>query len=355
MRAAHGVVLVFVLALAGLGSVLLTGRESDGTEDPARPDRGALAPFDGDVPRLPVARLPGSAGRVVDVAGSGDLLAVLTRDHWYLHSPAGLRGGFGDPIQGAPEWLARPVAIAVADGEVYVLEAGRHRVSVWDTAGVRRQEIGLETGREISLQPEQLLVDARGRVVVVTLAVEPDGSGRWEATAYGQDGAVETLLSHASDARSVTFARPHLALRGEDLIGVGALDHAYFEVTGGGHVRPFAHREAAPLWRVPARHRRSYDAVLTRLTGAHATLSALPDHWPSVRGLAVRADGSLLVAVTAGEEHLHIEQLTPDARPVRRFGSHGFTDPVFLADGRAFLVEETEEEVVIHEFLPESP
>ena len=81
------------------------------------------------------------------------------------------------------------------------------------------------------------------------------------------------------------------------------------------------------------------------------SLSALPTVWPSVRDFTVREDGSLLLMVTATEDRIHIEHLSPEAAPIGRFNLDGFDHPVFLSDGRAFIVTEGIEETVIYELV----
>jgi hypothetical protein len=353
MRAAHGLVMVLILSMGALVSVLLSNAGPHGMEDPARPDRGELAPFERAVPLVPLVRVPEEAGRVVDVAVSGDALAFLTRSHWYLHTGDTLRGAFGDPTPGSPDWISRPVSVAVGEDVVYVLDAGRFAVSVWDKGGARLGEIHLRTGEELSVQPTQVLLAPGGNLVVLSLAVYGDGTGRWEARSYPPEVEnSETLLLLEGRARSFIFDRPYLASHGGRLLGAMALGQAFFHLRpGSGLMEPLFQRPDPPLWYVPLRQQRRYAGILGRMGGAAAGLSQLPEFWPSVRGLTVRPDGSFILVVTAGEDHQHLELLAPEGRPLRRFNLEGFLDPVFVHGGRAFLVREDLNETVIYEFV----
>lgn len=365
MRAVHGLVIVLSLTVGVLVWILLPGEGPRGMEDPARPDRGVLAPFNGEVPLVPLVRIPGGAGRIVDLAASGEILAILTRNRWYIRDARGaegVRGGFGDPTPGSPDWLARPVSIAMSGHAVYVLDAGRSLVSVWDTGGVRRGEIPLRPGDELSFQPMQVLIGPGGDLIVLSLSISREGVGRWEATTYGHVGvqavrvrgeeqAPARVLAVEGKASSFIFHRPFLAPHQESLLGAMALDQSFFRARpGSGDPEPLFQRPDAPRWEVPLSQQRRYADILSRMGGVAAGLSHLPEQWPSIRGLTVRPDGSFLLAVAAGEEHQHLELLSPEGIPLRRLNRDGFTEPVFVHGGRAFMVSEDLDETVIYEF-----
>jgi hypothetical protein len=368
MRAAHGLVIVLSLAVGMLVWILLPKEGSRGMGDPARPDRGVFAPFNGEVPLVLLARIPGGAGRIVDLAADGEALAVLTRNRWYIREARageGVRGGFGDPVPGSPDWMARPVSIALSGDAVYVLDAGRLLVSVWDTGGVRRGEIPLRPGDELSFQPMQVLVGPGGELIVLSLSISREGVGRWEATTYGPVGvqAVQArgeeqapvrVLAVEGQARSFIFHRPFLAPHQESLLGAMAQDQSFFRARpGSGELEPLFQRPDPPRWDVPLSQQRRYADILSRMGGVTASLSRLPEQWPSIRGLTIRPDGSFLLAVAAGEEHQHLELLDPGGIPLRRFNREGFTDPVFVHGGRAFMVKGDLNETVIYEFALE--
>ena len=368
MRAAHGLVIVVSLTVGVLVWILLPGEGPRGMEDPARPDQGVLAPFNGEAHLVPLVRIPGGAGRIVDIAASGETLAILTRNRWYIRDAQGgegVRGGFGDPTPGSPDWLARPVSIAMSGHAVYVLDAGRLLVSVWDTGGVRRGELPLRPGDELSFQPMQVLVGPGGDLIVLSLSISREGMGRWEATTYGHVG-MQAVPVHGEEqaparvfvvegkASAFIFHRPFLAPHKESLLGAMALDQSFFRARPeAGDPEPLFQRPDPPRWDVPSSQKRRYNDILSRMGGVAASLSNLPEQWPSIRGLTVRPDGSFLLAVAAGEEHQHLELLSPEGIPLRRLNREGFTEPVFVHGGRAFMVSDDLDETVIYEFVLE--
>ncbi|MCJ7628945.1 MAG: hypothetical protein MUO50_11240 [Longimicrobiales bacterium] len=357
MRAALGLVLVFALAIGALaGVVALTGGPAE-REDPTRPDQGALAPLPARAPSTrEVARIGGGMGRVVDLAASQGALAVLNRNLWFIRIGDSLRGGFGDPTPGSPDWLSRPVSIALGEDRVYILDAGRHTLSVWNPAGIRREDIPLSTGDDLNVQPTQVLVGPGGEPVVLSMRIGREGKGRWEARAYGEGAPGRVVFSLEGGGRSFVFDRPYLATLRGAVLGINALTQAVFRVNPGADTTaPHLQRPNPPLWYVPRRIRESYDTrVLSRGGGRAGDLVELPPFWPSVRDFTVTQDGSFLLAITTGEERQHLELLDPGGSPLWRFNRDGFLDPVFLDGGRAFLVTEELNETVIHEFVFQS-
>ncbi len=356
MRAVHGLSLTFLLGLGALGGAVLLSAGPRGSEDSTRPDQGALSPLPARLPEpQPVARIGGGSGSVQDLAASQGALAILSSKEWFLLAGDSLCGGFGDPAPGSPDWLARPVSIALGEGRVYVLDAGRRALTVWDTRGVRLEDVPLIAAAEdLSVQPFQVVVDGRGDPVVLAFHLARAGTGRWEARSYGKDQPGRLILTLPGSSPSALFERPFLAPHRGALLGMNALDQSVFRVEeGGAGPVPLLDRRDPPLWYIPRRFRNRYAGLLGGLGGGStASVSALPQFWPSVRDVTVRPDGSFLVAVPAGEERQHVELVGSDGRALLRFNLDGFLEPVFLDGGRAFLVRETLDETVIHELLP---
>jgi hypothetical protein len=279
-------------------------------------------------------------------------LAILCSGQWFLSDGGGLRGGFGDRSPGSPAWLARPVSIALGGGRVYVLDAGRHALTVWDTTGARLQDISLSpAASDLLTQPLQVMVGPGGVPVVLSFHLGRDGLARWEAVSHAEAEPSRMVFALPSSSPSALFDRPLLAGDGLDLLVVGALDHSVSRVEGGaGEPIPRLERAAPPLWRIPASFRRRYAGVLHRLgRGPTGAVSVLPEFWPSVRDVTVRPDGSFLLAISAGEERQHVELLDPAGIPVLRLSRDGFREPVHLDGGRVFLVRETLDHTEIHE------
>jgi hypothetical protein len=184
--------------------------------------------------------------------------------------------------------------------------------------------------------------------------VERDGTAFWEIFRFDTLGTAENVLSLPSRSRSMVFREPLLALAGSTLLSLAPLTHALSRVDLDSPIAlPLVTRSNPPLWRIPRRHRREYQRMLAGMGAEAARLSELPDFWPSVRDFTVRSDGSILVAVTAGEDRQHLEILTGEMTPMGRFSSDGFVEPIFLSQGRAFVVEEALDGTVIHELLPD--
>jgi hypothetical protein len=357
MRAAHGLLILFAVLIVVLSTVAVRTSGTPGGKDPASPDRGTLAPLvPGVVPSRMIARIPPEAGRVEDVAASGDLIAVLTRDQWYLQSRGGLRGGFGDSEKGAPDWLGRPISIAISEDRVYVLDASGFLVSVWDTTGTHLHDITLAPGDAASFQPTQVLAGPADSVVVLAIRIGRDGNASWQAIVHDEEGASRVLFVTEGRRPSAVYDRPLLAWRGGALLGINALDHSIVRVEGPGPPTLYATRSDPPLWKVPGTIRRRHGERLGGMAGGMgSSVGMLPEMWPSVRDFSVAAGDSMLVAVTAGEDRLHVELLAPDERPVRRFSARGFNEPVFLDDGRLFLIHETLDGTEVHELAIHGP
>jgi hypothetical protein len=151
------------------------------------------------------------------------------------------------------------------------------------------------------------------------------------------------------------FEAPLLATADSTLFAMAPLVHELARVElANGRVTSLYTRTDPPLWAVPRRHRREYSRMLNGLGAAAAQLSQLPEFWPSVRDFSVKEGGSVLVAVTAGEDRQHIELLTRELTPIGRFSPEGFVEPVFLSQGRAFVVEEGVDETVVYELIADT-
>lgn len=358
MRAAQWPLALFLLLISGLVVSHLLFLGPEGAQDPARPDRGTLAPLLEPPPRrLEVARLEGEDGPVVDLAADARSVAVLTSEGWFLFSPESGQSWIGVDDPGSPNWMVRPAAIALGSREerVFVLDGGRSIIAVWDSAGSRLPDLAIPAGNTYARRPTQLLLGPLGRPLVTVQRVDLDGTGFWEVHEYDAAGVPHLSLSLPSRSRHMVFQEPLLARRDTTLFSLTPLSHELARVElDQGRAVTLAFRPDPPLWYIPRRHRRDYRRLLRGLGGAAATVAELPEFWPSVRGLTFRADGSILVTVTAGEDRQHVELLSGALQPIGRFARDGFQDPVFLSKGRAFLAEEGMDETVIYELVLEN-
>ncbi|MGW8265127.1 MAG: hypothetical protein ACWGSQ_02100 [Longimicrobiales bacterium] len=349
-RWAFGLLLISVAVLSGTHTLISA---SAGAADPTHPDRGDLAPLLDPPPgRVEVARVAPEFGRVIDLAVNGETLAVLTARGWVLRSGTATVDWMGSRTAGSPDWLPGPVSIAVGAGAVYVLDADRSVVSVWDTHGTRLSELAVPREGSRYQRLCQLVLTAAERPVVTLQEVQEDGTAAWKILEFDATGGPRAALSLPTRSPNMVFEAPILATAGSTLFLMAPLAHELSRVDlATSRVASLFTRQAPPLWVVPRRHRRSYRRMLNRLGTAAARLSQLPEFWPSVRDFTVTEGGAVLVAVSAGEDRQHIELLTRELKPIGRFSPEGFEEPVFLSRGRAFLVEEGMNGTVVYELI----
>jgi len=242
--------------------------------------------------------------------------------------------------------------MALGPDLVYVLDQERSVVAVWDREGRRREDLPIPLGSTHAQRPTQIVLDSRGSILVTLQRVESGGEAFWDLIAFDALGRPARTLSLSIPPRSMVFAEPLLSSTDSALFSMAPLTHelALIDLETG-WVESVSARVDPPLWHVPLHRRREYRRMIARLGGTASRMSELPEFWPSIRDFTVRPDGSLLLAVTAGEDRMHIEQLTPSLRPVRRFNEGGFSQPLFLSGGRVFLVEEQPDRTVVHELV----
>ncbi len=355
MRAARWTLLFASTLALGLTGARFLALGPSGSENPTRPDRGVLGPvLDPGPSKEEVAQVPPEAGAVVDVASCDDRLAVLTSEGWSLTTPDTTLTWRGSRTPGSPGWIERLSTIALDTTRLYVLDEGRSVVGVWDLQGKPVGEISIPFETTYAQRPTQLLLDPQGRPTVTLLRAEAEGEGYWDLLAFDSAGTRVRTLSLPGESRSLVFGQPLMAATPMGLLSFSPLTHELSRVDlEEGTVIRVSVRDDPPLWVVPRRHRREYRRMLQGLGAAAARMAELPEFWPSVRDFTVRMDGTLLVAVTAGEARQHIELLTEEARPLGRFNLEGFEEPVFLSGGRAFLAEEGTEETRIYELDPD--
>lgn len=353
MRTAQWTLLPFLAAVLTVGGVHFYLISDEGLQNPAEPMKGDLAPvLDPSPPKIERTRLPETPGRLIDLDAEEERIVVLTRNGWLFSSGEDLQAWHGETTAGSPNWLSSPESIAL-DGEVvFVLESQRSILSVWDTTGARLGEVRIPLRRDLAQRPTRVIVGPSGRPVVVLQGMDQDGTGYWEILELGRDGMVTGFVSLPSTDRTAIYQEPQLAVRGPALLAMSTLSQELWAVDlEHGQLHPVAKRRAPPLWPIPREERRKHDRVLARMSEAMASLAQLPDYWPSVREFTVLDDGTILQATSAGEVAVQIEQLTSRLEPLGRANPSGFSQPVFLTRGRAFVAEETVEETLIYEIV----
>lgn len=343
--------LVFFLATLSLLGALYSGVLGDDGGHPADPSHGSLAPvFDPLPPRIERFRLRDTPGRVVDLDADSLGIVVLARNGWYYQSAERGWGWFGEETTGAPHWLSRAESIALAEGTVFILEPQRSILSVWDTTGSRLGEVAIPVRRDMAQRATRVIIGPSGRPVVVLQGMDQDGTGYWEIIELDRAGGVTGSVSLPNREPTAIYQEPRLAARGLALLAMSSLSQELWAVElEHGRLHPIASREAPPLWSLPRTEHRKHKEVLAQMSGSMAALAQLPEHWPSVREFTIQEDGTILQATAAGEVTIQLEQLNTRLRPLGRANRDGFTHPVFLARGRAFVAEERVEETVVYE------
>jgi hypothetical protein len=354
MRAARWTTVLFLASGAALAGAFLATSGPSGAEDPAHPDVGHLAPPLEPPPlRIPIAVVSTDLGEVLDLTLHGGRVAILGAGGWLLQSASSSVELVRNSTPGSPNWLGRPVSIALGPDAVYVLDADRSVVSVWDTTGHRLTDLRIPFGSTYAQRPTQMVLGPQGFPIVTLTRVEAGGRAFWDLISFDPHGGSLPILSIPRSSRSMVFSEPILAVQDSTLFSMAPLTHALSRVhLETGRLISISTRPDPPLWYVPIRHRREYRRMVRGLGGTAVALSELPEFWPSVRDFTIREDGSLLVAVTAGEDRVHIELLTPGMNPAGRFSEEGFLQPLFLSQGRAFIAEERMDDTVIHELIP---
>ncbi len=206
----------------------------------------------------------------------------------------------------------------------------------------------------------RLSLSPQGRPLVTVQKINAQGAAAWEilgspepaGVSEGQraKGEFRPLLSLPSQSPHMVFEEPLLAWSDSALFAINPLTLEVSQIDLVQGSSSLVHRRAdPPLWLVPGKQRREYGRVLSGLGGVAAQRSALPKFWPSVRDFTSSPEGCFLVSLTAGENRQHIEVLTTEMIPLARFTPDGFSQPVFLSHGRAFVAEEGVEETVLYE------
>jgi len=352
MRTAQWTFVTFLTALLLLAGIRLTAG-SGRSQDPRKPDRGRLAPVLDPPPRkIPLARFPDTPGPLLDLDTDGERIAVLARNGWAVHPTESGPAWHGGETAGSPDWLSRPESIALSGRTVYVLEPGRSIISVWDISGRRTGEIVIPVRRDLAQRGTSLVVGPSGRPVVVLQGMDQDGTAWWEIVELNPSGVVTGAVSIPTTENTAIFQEPKVAVRDVALLAMSSLSQELWAVDlAGNALHPVASRVDPPIWLLPPREQRKHEELLGRMPPAMAAVARLPDYWPPVREFTVREDGSIIQSTASGEASIQIELLTIGLEGLGRASLDGFPEPVFLAGGRAFVIEEETDGTVVYEIL----
>ena len=345
-----------MLAIAVIGLAGVAWWQSGGAGPGLRGARGDLAPpLPGalgawrEVGRIP-ADLLRSDGPVVALEIVEDDILVLQHNHWYRLAASGLVGPFGDATRGSPDWIERAVDFAWHDGHVYVIDGGRNHVSVWTDAGIRQREISLELDDAITFEPEQLEIDEMGRLYIVAHVATIHSPGDWLVLRVTDDTSPPDTLWREPGGEGVSTGAntPRLSVRdsGEILIAT-ALDFELRRLDPDGRISSTAVRPDPPVFPVPDSVRRQHEEILALLPPSMHDAYTMPEHVPPVRGVSLRADGSVIARVARTFETSYIEWLGADGTPLGRLSADPMFEPIHVGNDVIHRVREEVGGVVI--------
>ncbi|HWV57929.1 MAG TPA: hypothetical protein VNZ57_10785 [Longimicrobiales bacterium] len=345
-----------ILAVAVVGLAVVTWRASGGAGAGSFVIGGELPPLLPDalgewreVGRIP-ADLLRSDGPVVALEAVDGELFALRYNHWYRLGRSGLMGPFGDATRGSPNWIERAVDLAWHDGRVYLLDGGRRQVSVWTDTGTRLHEIPLELNGTVPFEPEQIEVDALGRLYIVAHVASIYAPGDWMVLRVSDDGSSpDTLWRAPSGATAGAGANmPHISIRGDgNLLVATALDYELHRIAEHGELLDIAVRRDPPAFEVPDSIRRQHEELLARLPFSMREAYAMPDRIPPVRGVTLRADGSVVARVARTFETSYIEWLAPDGSPLGTISGEAIAEPIHVSEESIFRAREAIDVIVI--------
>lgn len=346
MMLARWVLSVFAVLILLLLAVRFTPRPGGVGAAP----QGVTAPFrEGWLgPPRTVATVPPSRlgrGAVLDVADSDGEVYLLQHASWTRAGLDGVVGPIGDPRTGSPRWIASAAGIAAAGSRVYVLDAARRRVSVWDREGIPRGSVPLGSIADPKmLQPAAVAVDPAGNIHVSALVLSPDGAGEWLILRFAPGASAPDTVYRRSAATTPGdgFATPHFALDADgSLVVARATDYTLHWFGPGGEAKREAKRADPPMWPIPDTLRRRFAETEARFPAALRQMFHSPDHFPPVRDIALLPHGRIAVLLTAADEALDLEVLDSTGVPLGRLTDRPLSPPVFLAGTALYQLVET--------------
>lgn len=346
---------VRTLSIIG-ASVILGGiglQFADSADGLRRPVSGSLAPLDtarvagwSELARLSPDELTSGRIRAIDIVG--DSLFVLQANAWSLVVAGQLRGTYGTGVTGAPEYLARAEGIARTTQGVAVLDAPRHRITLWSPTGQRLADRELpSTEREVLLH-QGLTPSAAG--VFLTSWVGTDSGGRWLVQRF-TEAQVDTL-PHATGARTgESFNVPHVLPRRDSSLVVADADtwrvrHFSRTLT----LVDSSRRDNAPHYGVPAPLARRLRTTIAMLPEAQRRDFLLAESLPSLRGATLHTDSEMLVLTVHDEESTIAELVRVDGRPIASLWMRPDSNAIFAVRGTLIRVRELDAVTIIERF-----
>lgn len=344
------------LSVIGL-SVVLGGiglQLADSAAGLRRPIRGSLAPLDStrvagwsELARLTPDEL--TSGRIRAIDFVGDSLFVLQANAWSLVVAGQLRGTYGTAVTGAPEYLARAEGIARMAQGVAVLDAPRHRLTMWSPAGERLADRELPAADREVLLHQHLTPSAAG--VFLTSWVGTDSGGRWLVQRFTA-AHVDTLPPTPKLRIGESFNLPHVLPRRDSSLLVA--DAETWRVR---HYSPTltlvdsSRRGNAPHYGAPpplARRLRESTAMLPEPQRRDFLLA---EALPSLRAATLHTDAEMLVLTVHDEESTIAELIRVDGSPIASLWLRPDSNAIFAVRGTLIRVRELDAVTIIERLL----
>jgi len=343
-----------LLALLGVtllgGSAFAWWPRAAGSESDV-PAEGVLAPYHPallgaweEVARIPAQRL--GTGAILDLDERGDTLYVLQRDRWMRIAAGEVSDPFGSPVKGSPQWLGSGTAIRAVPGGAVIIDRGRGVVTQWADDGSRGLEHDFRARKGLGSLLEGVAASAEGVMLVSTRQVLDGGDGEWIVLRGRLESATfDTIYRGAKDPpEAEAHNTPRMAaVPSGGFLLMPALEWRLISLAAATDVMTDVRRQGGPRWTVPDSIVRGYARLMERLPPAQRVVHALPRTFPPVRGVSVDAFGRVLVLVAAGVSATHVELLTAGGTPIGRLWDAPEARTVFIANGAAFRIEESDD------------
>ncbi len=233
--------------------------------------------------------------------------------------------------------LRRPVGLAVAAGQVWVLDAAARAVLLFglDLEPAGRLDLAGVPGLWSS--PVALGVDARGRAYVLSRDVEGGtGEARWVLRRFvgGQTERLwESAAPSVASGLAGLFDVPALAVREDGGVLVAhAETYRVLALGPAGETLWQGARRDAPRFALSSEERRAYRRTVERLPGALRRRMPAVRSWPPVAWIEAWGRG-WIAAIRAGERAWHVELVAADGAPVARLTGEPLTPPPTFTSG----------------------
>lgn len=333
------------LIFGGIG--LHLAGSTDGSD---RPVRGSLAALDTsrvvawtELARLTPEELGGGRIRALDLVG--DSLLVLQPNEWRLVVGGMLLGSYGTAVTGAPEYLARAEGIALTASGVAVLDAPRHRITMWSREGERLSDRLLpQTSRDVALHHSLTL---SGTGLLLSSWVSSDTGGRWVLQRFS-DTSVDTVPLTPAQRTGESFNVPHIVPQPDSgVIVVHAGTWQIRRYSRALQLIDSSQRINEPHFAPSAAFARRMRGHIAMLPETQRRDFLLGESLPSVRAATMTSEGELLVLTVRDDEATVAELVAKDGRAIAALWSRPDSSTMFAVRGSILRVRDLDSATVI--------